>query len=304
MNLSTGIVAGAVALALLPLSGCGDDTPTGGTSVSPTVSVTATPASTTSASPASPSSMAPSAAPSASASLVTVPVYWIGEAMPSIYLYREFVKVPDQGGKVKTALLGMMTLKPTDPDLVTFWSKPSRLDVKQSGDNIVVDVSKDAFKNTDLGSGAAALSLQQLVYTATAAAQSPGSVTILVDGKAAEVWGAVSVGDPMKRDATVRAPIWIESPAEGAVLPAGKITLKGEANVFEGHVALEVLDADGQVVVSKFATGAMGEFKAFSKVVTLSVGKYRLLAFSPDVSDGESGAGPRLFETTVEFTVK
>lgn len=307
MSLTRSLLAGAVAFALLPVAGCGESGSSSTPTVSPSVSVSV-PTASASTSTAVPSSASPTPSPTTPpasvAGLVTVPLYWIGEAMPSIFLYREFVKLPDDGGKVRTAVLGMMSTKPTDPDLVTFWSKPSRLDVVQNGQNIVVDVSKDAFANTDVGSGAASLSLQQLVYTATGAAQSSGTVTILVDGGPAEVWGVVSVGDPMKRDPSVRAPIWIEAPREGAVLPAGKIVIKGFANVFEGHVNLEILDADGQLVVQTFATGAMGSFGPFVKDVTLPPGSYRLLAYAPDMSDGESGAGPRLYETTVEFTVK
>ena len=95
--------------------------------------------------------------------------------------------------------------------------------------------------------------------------------------------------------------------ADGLLQFGARVRVRDEStsdvNVEKGTL-LEILDADGQIVVETFALGAMGEFKEFSKVVTLPVGKYRLLAYSPDMSDGESGFGPRLFETTVEFTVK
>ncbi|HSN44459.1 MAG TPA: Gmad2 immunoglobulin-like domain-containing protein, partial [Propionibacteriaceae bacterium] len=268
MSLSKSLLAGAVAFALLPLAGCGEAKPSATTSSSaPTPSVSATTVTPSSQPGHAPSSASPTSTTPAPA-LVTVPLYWIGEAAPSTFLYREFRKLPDARGKVRTALLGMMSLQPTDPDLMTFWSEPSKLEVTQKGDDITVNLAKDAFANTNVGSANAALSLQQLVYTATAAAQTSGSVTILVEGRSAEVWGVVSVGTPMKRDVSARAPIWLETPVEGAVVPAGKVTIKGWANVFEGHVSLEITNADGKVVVETYALGAMGEFKEFSRVVT------------------------------------
>ena len=171
-------------------------------------------------------------------------MYWVGSSKASFWLYREFRTVPDAGGVVASAVLAAMSQAPLDPDYSTPWRQPSRLEASTEGHAITIDVSPDALASTNVGSELAQLGVQQLVWTATAAAQSPGPVTILVNGAPADAWGVVRLGEPMTRDADARAPLWLDTPAEGAKLPAGKITFTGQANVFEGHVAWEITRLD------------------------------------------------------------
>src|SRR5665811_428035 len=182
------LVVGPVSLALaVALSACG--TSPGPDSGQPTSSAS------TSTSPTGTTTTATSP----SDTLTGMPVYWIAESRRSFALYREFREVPNTGGPVSSAVSAMMTLKPLDPDYTTPWRPPSRVTVSQSGNAITVDLSKDALANTQLGSELASRALQQLVYTATAAALKAGtpasSVRITVDGAASDVWGVIrSVG--------------------------------------------------------------------------------------------------------------
>lgn len=296
-----GVIAGAVVI------GAGDDpaVPVATPSVTEPTTSPSSPTPSPTSSPTTPTDPPPT--PSGTApplgSLDQVPVYWVGASRSGLWLYREFRTVPDAGGPVISAVRAMMTLTPQDPDYTTPWRQPSRLEVTQDGDAITVDVSADAFANTQVGSELAARAVQQLVWTATAAAQSPGPVTVLVDGAPADAWGAVHLGEPMTRDVDARAFLWLDTPAEGAQVPAGVVEFTGQADVFEGNVVWEVTDEAGNPVADGFTTAAMGMFVPYSFTATLEPGTYTVSVYSPDVSDGESPEGPRMWEQTRTFTV-
>jgi hypothetical protein len=248
----------------------------------------------------------PSTASASQQTMMTVPVYWVRMSNNQAVLYREFRRVPATADiAVEAAVSAALAGTPADPDYRTLWRKPTHLQVTRRGDAIGIDLSRDAFANTSVGSALAAASIQQLVWTATAAAGTPGPVTITVDGQGYDAWGAVRIGVPMIRVTGQRAPIWIDYPTQGQNLPAGTVTITGSANVFEGHVELEVVSAaTGKAVTSTFATAAMGSYQDFSATVTLPAGRYVLHAWSPDASGGQAPGGPRLFEVTTGFVVR
>lgn len=276
----------AVAVASL-LAGCAAEPSAGGPTATETRS--ASPSATT------------TATVTANGLTTDAVVYWLGDSGTSTWLYPETVQVPDNGTAVRSAVVAMMTQTPADPDLSTPWSEPSEVSVSQDGDAITVDLSQDAFANTNLGSEQAGRAIQQLVWTATQAADTAGPVTILVDGEPYDAWGTVRLGEPMTRSEDARAPIWVDSPAEGEEVAAGSIPISGSANVYEGNVAIEVTDTDGDVVAETFGTAASGVYRDYSATVDLDPGEYTLSAYSPDVSSGEGI--PRQFEVTRTFTV-
>ena len=84
-------------------------------------------------------------------------------------------------------------------------------------------MSADAF-NSNVDAAMAERAVQQLVYTATAAAASAGlidtgqqiQVVVLVDGHTDYVaFGHVRLGAPTSRSAGMVAPVWIIDPQEG-----------------------------------------------------------------------------------------
>lgn len=290
----------------LVLAGCGDS---GGDSTASTASATATGSSSSAAtateSASTPSASEPSSDASSTAAVTggkAVPVYWVRSTARSTFLYREFKRA--DGEPVQAAVRLMMAGKPTDSDYKTYWRAPSKLSVTRSGQDITVDVSKDALAATGVTPQQAQRSVQQLVWTATAAAQTNGKVTVLIDGKEGSAWG-VPVGKPMAREATARAPIWVDSPTQGATVKAsgGKVKITGTANVFEGNVMIEVRDSAGREVAKANGTAAMGTYEPFDVSVTLKPGTYTLTAYEPDMSDGESPEGPKMFPVTTTFTV-
>ena len=163
--------------------------------------------------------------------------------------------------------------------------------VSQKGSTLTVDLSADAFGNTNVGSELAALAIQQLVYTATAAAHVAGhdatSVVITVDGKPADVWGVVHVGSPMTRVPMldVQAQAWITFPQQGAVLPAGRVRFTGYGTSFEGVFHWEIRSASGtRVAHGEAMGGSMGEYGSLTWSATLAPGSYTVRLATDDPS--------------------
>lgn len=236
------------------------------------------------------------------------PIYWVGPSKTSFWLYREFRDVPDLGDPVTSAVAAMTREEPLDPDYVNPWQPAERVEVTRDGDAITVDLSADAFSGTDVGSELAELALQQLVYTATAAAQSQGPVTVLVDGEPAEVWGVLEVGEPMERAplVDVQASTWVIEPEQGETV-SNPVHVVGYGTAFEATFSWEVRDAATDDVVQEgFVTGegSMGTYGDFEFTLDdLAPGDYVLEVYQGDMSDGESPEGPRMYPDTKEFTV-
>jgi len=300
VGLAAAVVIGAVA-GVLVLGGDEDDPGPAATGPTPSTSETASAPPSETTSP--PSSTSATEVPD----LEGVPVYWVGDSKANSWLYREFQTVPDTGGEVASAVSAVMSGAPLDPDHRTTWSPPARLEVTQDGDAITVDVSTDAFENPQVGSQEAVLAVQQVVWTATAAAGTPGPVTILVDGAPYDPWGTVALGEPMTRapQVDVQAPIWIDSPVEGAELAAGPVTISGVSTAFEATISWELTTDDAEVVETGFAMGgANGVFDTYEfSTPELAPGTYTVTVWQEDASDGESPEGPRMFEEDRTFTV-
>lgn len=296
-----GGVATAVVAALI-LAGCSDD----GSGNETTPAVAESPASSTaSSSVAGTETTAATPTTTSTATQGSLPVYWVRTTARSTFLYREFQSAEEGSGDTLTdAVRQMMTGTPIDPDYTTHWSEPSSLSVTRSGEDITVDVSADAVAKTGVTPAQAESSVQQLVWTATAAAQSSGRVTLLLDGEPGTAWG-VDVGTPMARTATARAPIWIDNPTHGSTVTTteGKVRITGSANVFEGNVIIEIADPAGKEVARAMGTAAMGTYEPFETSVELAPGSYVLTAYEPDESGGESAEGPKMFPVTTAFTV-
>jgi Sporulation and spore germination len=181
--------------------------------------------------------------------LAGIPVYWIAKSRRSFALYREFRDVPDTGGPISSAVSAMTSLEPFDPDYMTPWRPASRVTVSQNGDALTVNLSSDASANAQVGSQVADRAVQQLVYTATAAAQqveTPAStVKIAVDGAAFDAWGVIRLGEATRRAplSDVQAQTWVTAPQEGEDLSAGTVTFT--ARLTPGKYSVTVSGSDG-----------------------------------------------------------
>jgi spore germination protein GerM len=220
-----------------------------------------------------------------------IPVYWIGRTDSDAFLFREFRDYTGNENPITTALRTMMSQKPLDHDFFTPWQNPSNLATSISGKNVVtVDVSRDAF-NSNLDAGMAQRAVQQLVYTATAAAASSGlidsgqqiKVTILVDGHTDYMaFGQVKLGEPMVRDAAIVAPVWIIDPQEDLTLAAGPIKFNGRSTDPSKKLHWQILHENSSGEKTSYLAGQTtastvpGQGGVFNFTVGLGVGRYEL----------------------------
>lgn len=293
-------VAGLATALALALAGCGGEAP----GPSTTSVATATSSSPGTATP-------PSTSVTTSAGQLSgIPVYWIGESRKSFALFREFRTVPDAGGPIASAVAAMTRMTPLDPDYQTPWKPATRVTATQTGQSIAVDLSADAISNTQVGSELAERAVQQLVYTATAAAFASGhpatTVTITIDGKAADAWGVVRLGQPTPRAdmASVQSHAWVTSPQEGDTVKAGRVTFKGFGTSFEANFPWKVTNSSGAVVASGATMGGTGTggFGEVTFTATLVPGSYTVQLATDDPSGGAEGAGAAV--DTKRFTVR
>ncbi|WP_235564225.1 GerMN domain-containing protein [Arthrobacter sp. Soil762] len=260
-------------------------------------------------------------APSTSAPLETTqssnkaPVYWIGRSNSNVFLYREFRDVPEQENPVTRALRAMMSEKPLDPDFFTPWQNPEKLASSISGKNVItVDVSEDAF-NSNLDADMAGRAIQQLVFTATAAAASSGlidsgqqiQVRILVDSHTDYVaFDHVQLGDPMSRAAGMVAPVWIIDPQEGTDLAGGSVKITGRSTVPGGKLRWQILRAEANGNKTPYLTGETtaaaeaAQSGVFTLALSLSSGNYELRVSQVDAA----GTSQELNVDTRNFNVR
>lgn len=242
------------------------------------------------------------------------PVYWIGRSGRSVFLYREFRDVPEQENPVTRALRAMMSEEPLDPDFFTPWQNPSSLATSISGKDVInVDVSEDAF-NSNLDADMAARAVQQLVYTATAAAASSGlidsgqqiRVRILVDGHTDyPAFKHIQLGDLMSRAPGMVAPVWIIDPQEGVELGAGTVKITGRSTKAGSKLRWQVLKGAEGEAKAPYLTGEAtaaaeaGQSGVFTLALKLPAGDYEL-----KVAQAGAGGGPDQNADTRSFTVR
>lgn len=291
--------------ALLLLSGCIADP-------GPDPSLPATSTTAPAGTPGAPSTSAPLETTQSSNK---APVYWIGRSNGNVFLYREFRDVPEQENPVTRALRAMMSEKPLDPDFFTPWQDPAKLASSISGKNVItVDVSEDAF-NSNLDADMAVRAIQQLVFTATAAAASSGlidsgqqiQVRILVDSHTDYVaFDHVLLGDPMSRGAGMVAPVWIIDPQENTELTGGSVKITGRSTAPGGKLRWQILRAEANGDKTPYLTGETtaaaeaGQSGLFTLALSLTSGNYELRVSQVD----PAGGGQELNVDTRSFNVR
>lgn len=250
----------------------------------------------------------------ASQSSAKVPVYWLGKNADKSYLYREFLPLNTGDDPIETALELMTKSTPLDSDYSTPWSKASKISASLSGGKtITVDISADAFAKK-LDNTTAQLALQQLVYTATAAAANSGlvdsgqsiQVTVLVDGHTDfSAFDQVKLDRPLSRDASVQAPIWIIDPQQNTAFNASPVNVTGRGLTSEGTLrwTLATIDADKrETPYQDGSTPLTANSQAGNFAFTLNPppGNYRLTIFSIDPSKPDK----QQYSDSKIFTVK
>lgn len=190
------------------------------------------------------------------------PVYWAGTDGQSGYLFREFRTAPpvvtaDPADPVAEAVVMMTSLEPLDPDYQSLWSAVESVGTSVApGGTITVDLPASAFAS-QLPTDDAELALQQLVYTVSAAAVTAGlldaatakEVRILVDGQSDyKAFGSVDLKDPISRDVSVAAPVWLIDPQTGTE-SGSPLTMFGRVLPDFASATWEVIPAHGDEAV-------------------------------------------------------
>jgi len=290
---------GALALVAALLAGCQNQT--AGTSPSPTATATSPAPTSPSETPSVSPSASPSPTPSATVTAVGVPVYFMVDTRTGLRLVPER---HDLTGEPVRNAVELMIAGPDDPDYTSPWNKATRVLSVSPGNPTVVDLSADA-RTASIGSAGAALMIQQLVHTVTAATGNPaGSVLLTIAGQpAGELWGAVVWTTPQVREPAldVQALVQIDAPRQGATTTS-PVTVSGQAAVFEATLPWQVLGPTGTVVASGVTQTAEGQtFAPYSFTVPLAPGTYTIVATEDDPSGGEA-PGPRMSDSKT-FTV-
>lgn len=301
-----GVVAAALVV-ILALGGCSTSTsgtPTAGESgpTSTAESSTESSAPTTSQQTSDTPSPTPTTSdePQASETTETTPpqdtaetyVYYVVDTRSGLRLAREIHDVPTGPDGAKEAIEAMIS-GADDPDYTTTWNPDTRVLSATAEDGVIsVDLSGEA-RTANVGSGGAAMMVQQLVWTATEAFGTPdATVQLTLDGAdPGDLWGVLTWEEPIGREAPadVRTLVQIDTPRDGAEVTS-PVTITGDAAAFEANVPWRVLDESGAEVLSGFTMTTEGMRHApFSFQIELDPGQYTVEISEDDPSDGAAG---------------
>jgi len=230
---------------------------------------------------------------------VTVPVYYLGTDQPvspaTFRLFREFHRVPScPGGVIETAVTAMLVVPPDDPDYASYWRPgTSVLSTDVTGTQAHVDLS-----DYTIAEGAESATVQQLVWTVTAADPTVRRVRLTVDGTTPPT-GSL---DPAAFDAPranaldTLAHVWILQPQQESTV-GSPVRVRVYGTGYEGNVVLEVFRGD-QVVRTTTVTTMMGGFALAGTTLRLPPGTYVLKAYNDNGRNGKL----QLWDTK-DFTV-
>ena len=222
-----------------------------------------------------------------------VPVYFVNDTRAGLRLAREWIQVDSPRGAIEEAVTRMIA-KPPVPRYDTLWNPTTQVrsaEVRDGAINVDLGLS-----GTPIIRGEPEIAIQQLVYTATAAAslvdRDYGSmpVRIFVDGEPVDDLGGVDVSEVLRRAAPldVRQLVQLNEPSQDATV-RNPVRVSGDAAVFEATLLWE-LRQDGRVVDSGFeSTGEGQRFSKFDFELELEPGEYTIVVTEDDPSDGEGG---------------
>jgi len=230
-----------------------------------------------------------------------LPVYWLGDVNGTDRLFREFLATPPDstGDPIAEAVRLMTAGQPLDPDYHSAWRAAPSVSSSISTKNVItLDIPSDAVSER-LGEDEARLALQQLVYTATAAAADAGlitggessSVVLLVDGAADyRAFGSVDLGGEWTRDTSLLAPVWIIDPQEGVEADTTSLTVHGLGPSSGGTVTWRIDRSPEDATAGStdlFRKGSVNILPAesapgaYTFSVTLPAGRYEITVSAP-----------------------
>lgn len=222
-----------------------------------------------------------------------VPVYFVTDTRAGLRLAREWIPVDSPRNAIEEAVTRMIA-KPPVPRYDTLWNQGTQVrSVAVRDGAITVDLE---LSGTPIIRTEPEIAIQQLVYTATAAAsvvdRDYGSmpVRIFVDGEPADELGGVDVSEVLHRapPLNVRQLVQLNEPSQGTTVRS-PVRVSGDAAVYEANLLWELRQA-GRVVDSGYTTTLEGQrFAEFEFELKLDPGEYSIVITEDDASDGEGG---------------
>jgi hypothetical protein len=155
----------------------------------------------------------------------------------------------------------------------------------------VTTVDLGSMPQSQLGTQAPRVAVQELVYTVQAVLQNTDPVRVTLDGgPAGKLFGTIDTSRPITRAPTidVQAFVWITAPVEGATT-GSPVKVTGVASTFEATVNWRVRNAATNAVVRENATQATagsGSFGTFEFSVSLPAGRYVVECLEFSAADG------------------
>jgi immunoglobulin-like protein involved in spore germination/sporulation and spore germination protein len=235
-----------------------------------------------------------------------IAAYYVGDTPQGARLFREFHQTKSQDSLVSA--LRWLTTEPLDPDYGTLWPDDSfaggRIDYE--GGLATVQLNDTSLHDRPAGMSAATarLAIEQVVYTAQAAAQQRIPVRFQVAGQPVDQVLGVPTSEPLDRspELDVLALVSISNPVEGRQV-GDSFSADGVASSFEGSVPWQLVNPAGAVVRLGTAQGTMEDHLTPWETGPIDVsdlppGRYVFTASTDDASGGEGG-GPTTDTRTV-----
>ena len=236
-------------------------------------------------------------------STTNVTVYYLVPFKDDVRLAPERRRVAKTAAMARSVIEELVHGTPQDPDHSTPFPKASTINsvIVQEG-LAIVDWSADVLE-ASVGAEVEAMGIQSAVYTLT---QFPSitKVRFTVEGKdrgtasngrtIEDWWGHAGLaGQPWDRDAAIDTlePITLFTPVDGSS-SSGRLSITGEASVFEATVSIVLKDASGKVIKKSFATASAGApgrgnfSKAISFTPPATAQMWTLQVFERSAEDG------------------
>lgn len=242
-----------------------------------------------------------------------IPVYWLQASNEGVYLYREYAKTRSSGDPVTDALSHLLNEDPGKDGWLTYLKPTTEIGVSMSSDNVItLDLPQRVFA-AKLDAGLAQRSIQQLVFTSTAAAANAGllidgvtpRVRILIDGVTnATVFHGYKLESEYQRDPSLMAPIWIIDPQNGSQNGNGTVSFNARSVSFTDGLYYQVEKSteskDWAPVAEpvRIAATELAPDGSFGRELKLATGDYRLTVWGQN-----AGSDTKIARVSSLFTV-
>jgi hypothetical protein len=245
------------------------------------------------------------ASPSPAGETFAAGIYYVGDTPVGPRLYREFARVPADGGRLMAAL-EQATRTPRDPDYRTLWPEGSFASASFDGigadGQYSVTIADPALRDHPeaMTEDEARMAVEAVIYTLQAAGQARAPVQFYLAGNPVDQVYGVPTSEALSNGPVLDtlSHVSLTTPEEGAVVRGDTLEVTGVASSFEANVVARLQRYEGTEVMAQVpftAEGWMGEkLFPFSGEIDISgvpAGRYILMVMTDDPSGGAEGNG-------------